>query len=1024
MIRPVVLVKSCSLTLDLGEIVYMLPPRLMTPPSGSQGCRPPGVEAVQLPTALNTLLASRGGGEVQAALHRFPVLATDAAEEALARLIAYEKSIGNEGNARAVIQRRAGLRQARLVDIHAELSGSAQPTDMPRRIKLCETGLKLIDPGDLPALRVFLTLELGDAHAGNPEGDRSDNLESAIACYRRCLAIQGGDESQEFVGLAHNNIALTYLKRVGGKRAENIELGIHHCRQALAIRNREEYPEKWALSNRTLGTLYQRRLKGIRAENIELAIYHYRQALEVQTRDRIPLQWARTTANLAAAMGVRLNGDQEDNLSCAIELLQTVVDCSPQLPDLRAMAHINLASCYQKRDRGEADMSRVINHLDEAVRVFTPDRHLSEWVKCQRMLGQCIQKGRTSHDRERLERAIDIYMEVLTTEVRKVDPMEWAETQCSLATAFAQRTSGVEADNLEKALACCERALEVFTRESCPEEWARCESNLVHLYTTRIRGDRVDNVERAIAHAQEALFVRTREAEPLEWAITMQQLANAYRYRLLGKRTENLETALRCYQQALEILAPTNSREQWLQALNGLGNVYCERLAGDHSANLEAAIDCYRRLVDGLGDGDHPDDLGVIYDNLGDVYRTRIQGDPTENLEQAITYLERALQLRPRDRFPWFWAMTQNKLGIAFHDRISGNPSENLERAIDHYHRALDVYTAEGHPTQWADCHNNLATAFTRRLRGAQADNMESAIEHLNRALEVHTRTTFPQWYAHAQHNLGIAYEKRALGTVEENTRQAIQHLEAAVDTLRREEYPDDWASSACALANILRKSGRGRDLERAGDLLREVLEVHTKESNPRQWARSYATLGFVIAEIGAGDAKALKEATGMVEDASDVLTKLATPLEAASVERDLAILYWRRWEIGGAGADEVTRHARKALDVFRLETFPAQHREMNCRMGEFLFAQCRWQEATQAFRDGMLASELLYQLAALPNARQVEIKELGSAPARLAYALVRTDPPDLAAAVTAAEKGQSRLLADTLSLDPLRNVD
>ena len=89
------------------------------------------------------------------------------------------------------------------------------------------------------------------------------------------------------------NLASAYAGRIRGDRADNMEVAIRCYKQALEVRTRDAMPVEWAEAAMNLATAYHSRIQGDRAENIEEAIRHCEQALEARTRDAMPVEWGR-----------------------------------------------------------------------------------------------------------------------------------------------------------------------------------------------------------------------------------------------------------------------------------------------------------------------------------------------------------------------------------------------------------------------------------------------------------------------------------------------------------------------------------------------------------------------------------------------------------------------------------------------------------------------------------------------------------------------------------------------------------
>ncbi len=70
--------------------------------------------------------------------------------------------------------------------------------------------------------------------------------------------------------MTQNNLANAYSNRIKGERAENLEQAIACYKAALEVYTRNAYPERLGKDVKdNLGTAYFDRIKGERAENIE-----------------------------------------------------------------------------------------------------------------------------------------------------------------------------------------------------------------------------------------------------------------------------------------------------------------------------------------------------------------------------------------------------------------------------------------------------------------------------------------------------------------------------------------------------------------------------------------------------------------------------------------------------------------------------------------------------------------------------------------------------------------------------------
>jgi tetratricopeptide (TPR) repeat protein len=506
-----------------------------------------------------------------------------------------------------------------------EIDHLSRPSEMPRRVELCERALGMVEREDNPGLWGALQVELANALQQNPLGNRAENLEKAIHHYQQALEVLTRQAYPQQWAATQNNLGSAYFYRIRGERAENLEQAIFHYQQALEVRTRQAYPEEWAATQHNLANAYAERIRGERAENLEQAIFHYQQALEVRTRQVYPEDWAMTQNNLGSAYAERIRGERAENLE------------------------------------------RAIFHYQQALEVYTRQAYPEQWARTQNNLGDAYSDRIRGERAENLEKAIHHYQQALEVYTRQAYPQDWAMTQNNLANAYAQRIRGERAENLEQAIFHYQQALEVLTRQAYPEQWARTQNNLGNAYSDRIRGERAENLERAIFHYQQALEVLTRQAYPEQWARTQNNLGNAYAERIRGERAENLEQAIFHYRQALDVYTCQAYPQDWAMTQNNLANAYVQRIRGERAENLERAIFHYQQALEVRTRQAYPEQWARTQNNLGNAYRNRIRGERAENLERAIFHYRQALEVYTRQAYPVECRQTARNLGdLAF----------------------------------------------------------------------------------------------------------------------------------------------------------------------------------------------------------------------------------------------------------------------------------------------------------------------------------------------------------------------
>ena len=181
-----------------------------------------------------------------------------------------------------------------------------------------------------------LQVWLGNAYADLPTGDRAENLERAIECYREALRVYTPEAAPLDYAMTQNNLGTAYLRLPTGDRAANLEQAIACYREALRFRTPEAAPLQYAATQNNLGIAYADLPTGDRAENLERAIECYREALRVYTPEAAPLDYAMTQNNLGTAYLRLPTGDRAANLEQAIRYVERALQIEGLAPWERA----------------------------------------------------------------------------------------------------------------------------------------------------------------------------------------------------------------------------------------------------------------------------------------------------------------------------------------------------------------------------------------------------------------------------------------------------------------------------------------------------------------------------------------------------------------------------------------------------------------------------------------------------------------------------------------------------------------
>jgi len=221
----------------------------------------------------------------------------------------------------------------------------------------------------------------GIIYARRIRGGRADNIEQAVASYRRALRVYTADAFAADRAGALNNLATALRARLLGDRERNEDEAVDVLREALDVYTREADPYSWAGTISNLGTAYFERQTGDRNENIDKAIAAYRSALEVRQEDALPWEWAATQFNLGQALWRRHRGDRTANLTGAAEALTSTlrVRSRERTPDEWAATQSMLAVVYDElAELTGGDIDEAIAACEAALSVYRPQHFPSE----------------------------------------------------------------------------------------------------------------------------------------------------------------------------------------------------------------------------------------------------------------------------------------------------------------------------------------------------------------------------------------------------------------------------------------------------------------------------------------------------------------------------------------------------------------------------------------------------------------------------------------------------------------------
>ena len=334
-----------------------------------------------------------------------------------------------------------------LLRILHEISQPTVRAELPRRVALLRRALDLL-PQDMDAEAwAGLQVELGLALMETPEGERVENIESALVAYQAALAVFHRDTNADEWASTRNNLATAYRQRLRDPWPLNIESAIEAYQDALSVFTPDHLPFEHAGVLNNLAVAYFERPLDDRAENLEQARRYLESALTLRRRPTTPTDWATTTLNLGNVYRERLQGDRTDNVEHAIMLYHQVLEVftRPALPEDWALTMTNLALAYSVRGGGkhEDNFADALTAYRAALEVRTLDTMPNEHRQTQRNLGSLLFAERYwSEAAAAYEAALAttdiLYLRSATPQAREVELRENYDIAVRVAYCYVQ----------------------------------------------------------------------------------------------------------------------------------------------------------------------------------------------------------------------------------------------------------------------------------------------------------------------------------------------------------------------------------------------------------------------------------------------------------------------------------------------------------------------------------------------------------------------------------------------------------
>lgn len=292
--------------------------------------------------------------------------------------------------------------------------------------------------------------------------------------------------------------------------------------------------------------------------------------------------------------------------------------------------------------------------------------------------------------------------------------------------------------------------------------------------------------------------------------------------------------------------------------------------------------------------------LALTIDLFSDLIREFPKGDKGSNLEIAIAGYEIASSVYTQNSQIQSWALAQETLGLAYRSRLRGDWEENIEKAITCYQNCLQFYTRQAFPDKWAYIQNNLGVAYAFRIKYNNNNSQNQEIPKETKDL-IYQRRLRGSSLADIARLTGASGRWVQSHSLQENLKQAITCFQDALQIHTRNSEPTQWAILQYNLGRAyddLRTVGEdyeawAESCEEAINCYEKALEVFTQQVNPLQWGYCHYNLGNAYNERNQGDpAENQEKAVKHYRDSLLVRTYKNYPLDWAVTQMNLGNAY------------------------------------------------------------------------------------------------------------------------------------
>ena len=312
---------------------------------------------------------------------------------------------------------------------------------------------------DYPKEWAMTYLNGGAAFLYRIEGERKDNLETAIACLSIALEVLSQEDFPQEWAMIQLNLGNAFFLRISDSEEKNIEAAINFSNEALKVFTKVEFPKEWGIIHLNLGAAFIFRITDEKEKNLETAINYLNQALEVLTKEDFPQEWGLINFNLANALISITGSDKEKNIEIAITKLET------------------------------------------ALNVFSEEYLPHEWALIQHTLGLAYSQIITENRTENLNKAISYYQAALTIETPQANPFQCLTTANNLGSlAFNEGNWQLAIEAYSTAIEAIENSRLISTDDARRQEII---ADYISIYTNIVQALINDGqIQQAIEYAE------------------------------------------------------------------------------------------------------------------------------------------------------------------------------------------------------------------------------------------------------------------------------------------------------------------------------------------------------------------------------------------------------------------------------------------------------------------------------------------------------------------------------------------